>query len=283
MNKIQMHNDEITFSINEVAKILGVVPTTVRNWEKSGLFTAKRKDNNYRIYTFDDIELLKRIKKYSIDDSLPLKSIKSMISSDQSSPYRVLSDMKPVDARFSKKLLSNRWKEAREKNQITLEEVGGAIGISASYLSKIENGQANVSYEILEKLALYYGESILFFFDRDVTEEKVVRNNTGEIVSIGLPGVQMESLVDVNEHMLYPMIFKIKPGCGSSETHSHHGEEFIHVLEGQLDVTLNYEENFRLETGDSMYFMSSEDHSWKNNSKKTTRLLWVHSPISNRE
>lgn len=283
MKNPTVHQDEITFSINEVAKILGVVPTTIRNWEKSGLFTAKRKSNNYRIYTFDDIETLKRIKKYSIDDSLPLKSIKQLMSSDQPSPYRILSDENHQDSKYSKKLLSNRWKEAREGRQLTLEEVGKAIDISASYLSKIENGQANVSYEILERLALFYGESLLYFFDREVTEEHVVKKGQGEIVTIGLPGVEMESLVAVNDHTLYPMIFNIEPGCGSSETHKHHGEEFIHVLEGVIDVTLNYSDEHHLKAGDSMYFKSSDYHSWINPSKKPARLLWVHSPFGSGE
>ena len=280
MNKSVTHSDEITFSINEVAKILGVVPTTIRNWEKSGLFTAKRKENNYRVYTFDDIEYLKKIKKYSIDDSLPLKSIKTLFAQEIPTPVPDNESKVPMDAKYSKKLLSNRWKEARESKSYTLEEVSTNIGISASYLSKIENGQANVSYEILEKLALFYGEALIFFFDLDSTEENVVKKNQGEKVTIGLPGVEMESLVAVNDHMLYPMIFTVEPGCGSNETHRHHGEEFIYILNGQLNVTLNYKEKYHLTSGDSMYFRSNDFHSWENNGKKDTKLIWVHSPFS---
>ena len=29
------HEDKVTFTINQVAKILGVVPATIRNWEKN--------------------------------------------------------------------------------------------------------------------------------------------------------------------------------------------------------------------------------------------------------
>ena len=280
MNKTSTHSDEFTFSINEVAKILSVVPTTIRNWEKRGLFIAKRKENNYRVYTFDDIEFLKKIKKHSIDDNLPLKSIKSLFANYIPAPLPLAQHSLPLDAKYSKKLLSSRWKEVREAKAHTLEEVSTHIGISASYLSKIENGQANVSHEILEKLALFYGEALIFFFDLDTTEEKVVKKNHGEKVSIGLPGVHMESLVAVNDHMLYPMIFTIKPSCGSIETHRHHGEEFIYILNGQLKVTLNYEDDYILSSGDSMYFRSNEFHSWKNNSKKDTKLIWVHSPLS---
>lgn len=43
---------EIYFSIKEAAEILGVSPLTLRNWDKSGKFPAKRHPmNNYRVYS----------------------------------------------------------------------------------------------------------------------------------------------------------------------------------------------------------------------------------------
>ena len=59
------HEDNITFTISQVAKMLGVVPATIRNWEKNGLIKAKRTASNYRVFTLDDIETLKKIKEYS--------------------------------------------------------------------------------------------------------------------------------------------------------------------------------------------------------------------------
>ena len=53
------HDDNITFTVNQVAKMLGVVPATIRNWEKNGLIQVKRSASNYRIFTWKDIETLK--------------------------------------------------------------------------------------------------------------------------------------------------------------------------------------------------------------------------------
>lgn len=55
---------EIYFSIKEAATILGVTPLTLRNWDRTGKFKAKRHPmNNYRVYpksalerVIDDIE-----------------------------------------------------------------------------------------------------------------------------------------------------------------------------------------------------------------------------------
>jgi len=46
-------------TVNEVAKILGVTPLTVRNWDNKGKLTAHRHPlNNYRVYKVNEIENL---------------------------------------------------------------------------------------------------------------------------------------------------------------------------------------------------------------------------------
>ena len=55
--------------VKEVAKILGVTPLTLRNWDKSGKLKAYRNPiNNYRVYKPEDIEFfLRKIEsKYKI-------------------------------------------------------------------------------------------------------------------------------------------------------------------------------------------------------------------------
>lgn len=48
-------------TVNEAAKLLGVTPLTLRNWDKSGKLTALRNPlNNYRVYKAEDIELFLR-------------------------------------------------------------------------------------------------------------------------------------------------------------------------------------------------------------------------------
>jgi len=46
-------------TIKQAAKILGVTPLTLRNWDNSGKFPASRHPiNNYRVYKLVDIENL---------------------------------------------------------------------------------------------------------------------------------------------------------------------------------------------------------------------------------
>ena len=52
-----MANTYIT--IKQAAKILGVSPLTLRNWDKNGKLKAHRHPmNNYRVYKIEDLETL---------------------------------------------------------------------------------------------------------------------------------------------------------------------------------------------------------------------------------
>lgn len=282
MIKKHQQDEEVLFNINQVAKVLNVVPATIRNWEKAGLFTAKRKGNNYRVFNLDDVRTLEKIKSLSVDSRMGSAGIKKILMSDITAPPYLAGQKTPKGnqgfSKYSKKLLSNKWRESREKMNLTLEEVSGQIGISASYLSKIENGLANISIDLLTKLANFYGESILSFFELE-GDNHVVKKGCGEIADIGLPGVKIESLISQRHHILFPMLFTAEPGGGDPNTHRHSGEEFIFVLSGSLKVTLNYEEEYFLKQGDSIYFKSFDYHSWINDGAKETRLIWVHSPV----
>ncbi len=48
-------------TIQDAAKIIGVTPLTLRNWDKKGVLAAYRNPiNNYRVYRLDQVELFLR-------------------------------------------------------------------------------------------------------------------------------------------------------------------------------------------------------------------------------
>src|SRR5437667_3929202 len=48
------------FKIGDVARLLGVSPSVIRSWESLGLTRPRRTASKYRLYTPDDVKLLKR-------------------------------------------------------------------------------------------------------------------------------------------------------------------------------------------------------------------------------
>ena len=271
-----INRDEFYFTINQVAKEIGVVPATIRNWEKQGLFVARRTENGYRNYSMEDIEKLRSIKQHSKDERMGTHAIRILYGNqvESSLPQKVSKG----GVKVSRKLLSQKWKEYRLLRGYLLEDVAMAVGISASYLSKIENVQANVSYDILQKLAEFYGENILYYVGDTEEEHHLVKKDEGEPFSIGIEGMTIESVVALKRHTLSSMIYTVEPGSGRYSPSAHSGEEFVHILSGRIQMTLNGQDYF-LRAGDSLSFRSSESHSWFNDGKGVARILWVYTPL----
>ncbi len=61
-------------TVNDVARLLGISPLTVRNWDQKGKLRAYRNPvNNYRMYKVEEVEaILKKIEQ-SRDGFTPVK------------------------------------------------------------------------------------------------------------------------------------------------------------------------------------------------------------------
>ena len=60
--------------VTEVARLLGVTPLTIRNWDSKGKLTAYRHPvNNYRMYKVEDVEALMRAIERSKEKPRKLK------------------------------------------------------------------------------------------------------------------------------------------------------------------------------------------------------------------
>ena len=61
LHHIKIDGQKRYLKVKEVAKMLGVTPLTLRNWDKSGKLKAFRNPiNNYRVYKPEDIEFFVR-------------------------------------------------------------------------------------------------------------------------------------------------------------------------------------------------------------------------------
>ena len=274
------HDDNITFTINQVAKMLGVVSATIRNWEKNGLITVKRSPSNYRIFTLDDIENLKKIKEYSVDMHLGTQAIRMLQPTPESGDDVTAYVEAQKETVYSRRLISEKWKEIRRQQGYTLEEVASAVGISPAQLSNLEHG-SNISLDTMNKLAHFYGESPLYFMTPSPQETHLVKKGKGEEIRINSnPGINMTSLVAMTDHVMYPIMCTVEPGEGNTIPHSHNGEEMVYVISGTLEYRLNDDPPYILHAGDTFYYKGSDLHSWKNISSKPAKLLWVHSALS---
>lgn len=75
----------------QVASYLNITMDTLRNWERNGLFTVKRKSNGYRIYTDEDIRQLIIIKSLRCAN-YSLAAILRMINTLSTNPNANIKD-----------------------------------------------------------------------------------------------------------------------------------------------------------------------------------------------
>jgi transcriptional regulator with XRE-family HTH domain len=163
----------------------------------------------------------------------------------------------------------------RTERKLSLSEVAQKAEISVGFLSAVERSNMTASVATLRKLARFYKINILDLFQPSESNPYLVRPADRKVLAGG-KGVRMELLAWGNTAM-EPHLFRIAPGAGSGESYSHHGEEFLHVIHGELEIIIAGQKH-SLKAGDSLYFDSSMPHDWKNPGKTEASVLWVNTP-----
>jgi len=257
---------QIYLKIGDVSRQVGISPSAIRGWETLGLTRPHRTKSRYRLYTSDDVRLLKKARYLRKVRGLNAAAIVQMLKREGA--------IKPA-AKSATASIGPRLRRLRTKRGRSLAEVASAAGISIGFLSALERSQMSASVGTLRRLARYYRTNILDFFDATESNTRLVRPPGRKVLEAG-PGVRMELLAWGNK-VMEPHLFRIKPKAGSGESYAHEGEEFLFVLRGELQVALDGEE-YHLKRGDSFYFESATPHHWENPGRSETWLLWVNTP-----
>ncbi len=252
--------------IGDVARRVGVSPSAIRSWEHLGLTRPRRTESKYRLYTPDDVKLLKRARF--------LRKVRGLNAAAIVELLRREGRVRPAAA-GNAGAIGSHLRKLRAKRRLSLAQVARTVGISVGFLSALERSQMSGSVGTLRKLARFYRTNILDFFDATGASARQVRPEQRKVLEAG-PGVQMELLAWGNT-VMEPHLFRVAPGSGSGDSYTHEGEEFLYVLRGELAITLEKEE-YRLKAGDSFYFESATPHHWRNPGQAETWVLWVNTP-----
>jgi len=258
------NNDHL--KIGDVARLVGLSPTVIRMWEQLGLTQPQRSESRYRLYSREDVQLLKRASFLRKVRGLNAPAIVQSLKREGA-----LGAARDGSARG----LGTRLRQLRRQRGESLASVAKAVGISVGFLSALERSQMSASVGTLRKLARYYQRNILDFYDIAKAHPRVVRPHHRKVLEAG-DGVRME-LLSWGNTVMEPHLFRIAPAAGSGESYSHVGEEFLFVLKGQLEIRV-LDERYRLRRGDSFYFESAVPHQWINPGKSEAWVLWVNTP-----
>jgi transcriptional regulator with XRE-family HTH domain len=257
-------SNDSTLRIGDVARLIGVSPSTIRSWEREGLVNPSRPGGSHRRYTLAEVDRL--------------RAAQSLLARGYG--HSVLRAIEHGNDVPEQVLAGARLRPARRKRGMSLRGLAAAAGVSPSYLSLVERGLAQPSVSVLRRVASAYGGTVVEFFgptDSGGSPQNLVRAADRRKLR-GFDRVMMEQIVAFPNAILQVEIFTVAPGGGSGGNYSHDGEEVLFILEGHLEVFLDEAEHYELGAGDSLYFLSSQPHRWLNSGQVPTRIFWVNTP-----
>jgi transcriptional regulator with XRE-family HTH domain len=179
--------------------------------------------------------------------------------------------------------LGVRLRHGRMTLGLRLRDLADKAECSESMISKIENGRAvpslNILYRIAEALDLTVGQ----LFEKP-SEPSGLLSRAGErpIVKIDPlrsgPGLTLERLIPYDKsRLLQGSIHNIAPGGGTDGLISHEGEEVAYVLEGKVEFLIG-DARHVLNAGDSICYRSEQPHGYNNGGEKAARMIIVNTP-----
>lgn len=159
----------------------------------------------------------------------------------------------------------------RSRNGWTLKEMSARSGIPVSTLSKVEHDRLTLSYDKLQQLSqrLNIRMSDLFAEGAEESAPRVTgRRSIGTLdqaVRVITDNYDYHYLcTDLRQKRMIPIITRIRAHSASEfgDLVRHQGEEFIYVLEGQIEVHSEFYDPVLLKAGESIYLDSSMGHAY---------------------
>ena len=182
--------------------------------------------------------------------------------------------------------VGSKIKSLRETKNLSIEEIAERSGLSVEQINSIENDVNLPSLGPLIKIARALGVRLGTFMDDN--------DALGPIVTRAADREKDSSIsfsndaTDARKHMEYhplaqqkagrhmePFVIDIHPTDNLDYTLSHHeGEEFIYVMEGEIELVYG-KEKYQLQEGDTIYYDSIVKHHLHGVPGKAAKILAV--------
>lgn len=186
----------------------------------------------------------------------------------------------PAEPMSQQAFVGAQLRGLRAARRLSLGDVARETGISASFLSLVENGRSDITIGRLTRLVDYYGITITDLLPAPGTRDPdVVRSDETRQLHSPEEGTTIYLLSSGTDRTMLPMLLELAPGASLAESGHHAGEEFVHVLAGRLRLEIDAAEPQELAAGDSAYYKSDRPHMFRNASAdEPLRLICIDSP-----
>lgn len=179
---------------------------------------------------------------------------------------------------------ASKIKSIRERQNMSIEELSENSGVKLEVLKAMEAGEVIPSLTPLTKMARALGVRLGTFLDDTpelgpvVTRDGKTENSlyfSGREDVTNASNLEFHSLgagkIDRN---IDPFIIDIEYEEGEKELSSHEGEEFIYVLEGEIEVIYG-KDTFTISKGDTIFYDSVVPHHLHASGNNNAKILAV--------
>jgi transcriptional regulator with XRE-family HTH domain len=165
--------------------------------------------------------------------------------------------------------IGEKIRALRLRKKMGLVELGQHTGLSAALLSKLERGKLFPTLPTLLRIAMVFSVGLEFFFREESRHtvaliRKSERQRFPDKPATNDISYFFESLdflaTEKKINAYYADFQAISPE--KARVHYHPGIEFLYVIGGDLGLKIGQEE-YLLNSGDSIYFDSSVPHSYR--------------------
>jgi transcriptional regulator with XRE-family HTH domain len=160
----------------------------------------------------------------------------------------------------------------RQQNSWTLRQMSEKVGIPLSTLAKVEADKLSLTYDKLQQFTSRLGMTMAEFLaqaDAGTAPQVVTGRRSltkdGHSIQISTHNYDYEYLCnDLREKRMVPIVVRIRSHDTAEfgEAVRHQGEEFIYVLEGKIEVHLQFYTPVTLNAGEGVYIDSSMAHAY---------------------
>jgi len=182
--------------------------------------------------------------------------------------------MGDIKAQIREFRIGEKIRGLRQQKRLTLQELSALTTLSKPLLSQIENEQVVPPLATLLKIARGLKVDIHFFFEdegnrqnykltrrEDIREDESVPRPV--INDVSRPYVYHSLAQGLRHKHMEPFLVEFEKREWDEKLFFKHDgdEEFLYVIEGELDFHYN-SEIIRMQTGDSIYYDSGQPHGW---------------------
>jgi transcriptional regulator with XRE-family HTH domain len=175
-------------------------------------------------------------------------------------------------------MLGTRLRAARERARMSTRDAAARAGVSAGFISQLENGKCGVSIGVLKRISAAVGISVAdLLSDEAPVARPVLRAHERPVFSSD-SGLQklLLSRPPIRQLEVYEGTFEVGGSTGLEAYAHDNAQELFYVLTGHVEISIA-SETLILGPRDSVEYLSSVPHRAVNIGATPAQAMWITS------